>query len=66
MSDKPKSKLPPIGIMPKWAWDELRADNLCEAIHRYNQAGHPVPQAWVDELKALMPTIRIDYVPTTE
>ena len=52
-------KFPPVGIMPKWRWDQIRAENLCEAINRYNQAGYPVPKEWVDELKNLAPTVKI-------
>jgi hypothetical protein len=68
MSDQPTSKIkmPPLGLMPKWRWDEIRVESLCAAIHRYTEAGQPVPQAWVDELKAMVPTIRIEYVKTTD
>jgi hypothetical protein len=58
------STAPPLGIMPRWLWDEhcpnpsplQRWNRLCElgyAHGRYVQAGLPVPNEWLDELEEL-------------
>lgn len=36
---------PPLGIMPKWRWLELRAHELSNAITRYVEAGYEPEQA---------------------
>jgi hypothetical protein len=40
---------PPIGIMPRKMWDEIRRTELVKAIARYNSANKPVPHEWVIE-----------------
>ena len=32
--DKPKYVKPPLGVMPKWLWEEKRCEDLREAINR--------------------------------
>jgi hypothetical protein len=44
---------PPIGIIPKRLWDELRMANLEAAIYRYFDAGLKVPSEWIDEYDCL-------------
>ena len=48
-----KMKKSPIGIMPKFIHDELRADQLRAAIKRYKKANKPIPKEWIKELKVL-------------
>ena len=43
--------LPPIGVPPKFIRLKQRYRELMEAIARYEEAGTPVPQEWLDELK---------------
>jgi hypothetical protein len=75
--DQPKAKMPPLGVTPKWRWDELVAEamhtmkeqrilDLCSVLNRYIAAGEPALQEWVDELKELCPGIRLDYIKTCE
>lgn len=42
-------KQPPLGIMPRWRWLELRAMELQAAINRYMEAKVKVPEEWLDE-----------------
>jgi hypothetical protein len=48
---------PPIGVMPKYVWDEQVNDSrkaqLLSAIERYRAAGKPVKDEWVKELAVL-------------
>lgn len=53
---------PPIGIMPKWRWLELRAEELLRAIHDYMQAyaysaESPV-NGWQEELDWIYETLK--------
>ena len=45
---------PPIGIMPKKMWDEIRMQGLADAINRYNEAKAPVPYEWAEEYMLLV------------
>lgn len=40
---------PPIGILPKSIWDEKRHDEIFQVIHRYLDAGLPLPTEWIEE-----------------
>ena len=40
---------PPIGIMPRWLWEEKRRDELIKAITRCLEARHPILAEWVEE-----------------
>jgi hypothetical protein len=44
-------KQPPLGITPQWYWVEKRVKNLKNVIHRFKEAGTPIPQSWHQELK---------------
>lgn len=52
---------PPLGIMPRWLWDERnptptladvwqRLNALNDAIKRYEAAGKHIPDEWYKEL----------------
>jgi hypothetical protein len=45
-----KHTKPPLGLVPRFIRDEERVREIIEAIDRYNEAGKPVPQEWLDEL----------------
>lgn len=49
----PVVEQPPLGIMPKWRWLELRVHELTNAITRYVEAGHE-PERAVAMSKELM------------
>jgi hypothetical protein len=39
----------PIGIMPKYIWDDKRFYEVCGAITRYYQEGLEIPIEWIEE-----------------
>jgi hypothetical protein len=45
---------PPLGLMPKWIYDDNRKQELIAAICRYSQAGLKIPQEWSAEFKGLL------------
>lgn len=56
---------PPIGLMPKWFWDELyptpteediyyRKLAIKNAIDRYNNVGIDIPEQWVIEQQSYL------------
>ena len=49
----PECKKPPMGIMPRWLWDEKRQEELTAAMCRFFEVGRPVPAEWVDEYNEL-------------
>lgn len=48
---------PPDGVMPRWRHEELRAEDLANAIIRYERAGKTPPPEWREELDELVPRI---------
>ena len=50
-----KHTKPPLGLVPRFIRDEARVKEILEAIGRYNEAGKPVPQEWLDELNEKAP-----------
>ena len=47
-------KKPPLGIMPRYLWEESRIKELIMAIKRYEKENVPVPNEWLIELKDLI------------
>lgn len=54
---------PPLGVMPKWMWLEIRGLKLTRAIHRYlDQGNHLITKkdryrhikSWINELKEVI------------
>jgi hypothetical protein len=45
---------PPIGIMPRYIWDEIRLRELAAAISRYVAVYRPVPAEWIEEYNELL------------
>lgn len=46
-------KMSEIGIMPRYVWDERRAEALRDAIRRFLNAKQNIPLEWVTELNEL-------------
>lgn len=44
---------PPLGVTPRYLWDEQRRRDLGNAIRRVAEADVPIPQEWVDEYNEL-------------
>lgn len=47
-------RTPPLGVMPKWRWDEIRATELAQAIDRFLEAKQPIKIEWVEEYNELI------------
>lgn len=45
---------PPIGIMPRYIWEEKRLSELISAINRYVDNCMPVPMEWIEEYNELI------------
>ena len=43
----------PLGIEPKWIWEEKRMKELGNAIVRYLEVGKKIPIEWVVEYNQL-------------
>lgn len=40
---------PPLGVMPRYIADGIRAGEISEAIKRYLDRGKAIPNEWIDE-----------------
>lgn len=40
---------PPVGLMPRWRSDELRRDEIVDAIARFIEVGKDIPLEWIGE-----------------
>lgn len=49
-----KKKKPPLGLMPKYLWDEQRLYDVCMAITKYYQACLEIPIEWIEEYNLLI------------
>jgi hypothetical protein len=47
-------KAPPLGIMPRYVWDDLRLKALVAAMRRMQDNGYPIPVEWVEEYNELL------------
>ena len=54
---KEKLKKPPLGLLPKWLWDESRLAEVEAAIQRFKDEGMTVPMAFTDEAYRLRQSI---------
>jgi len=45
---------PLLGLRPKWAADQARFVEVCEAISRYWQSGREIPLDWIREYNDLV------------
>jgi len=55
----PPAVKPPLGLMPKRRWIELRLVDVNEAIARYEAAKLPVPREWIGEVDGLTRAMEI-------
>ena len=46
-------KKPPIGLIPRKLWLEVRLVDIKQAIDRYTEAGQDIPEAWREESELL-------------
>lgn len=44
---------PPLGLMPRYIWEERRMYEVVGAIHRYMEARYEIPLEWLEELSYL-------------
>jgi hypothetical protein len=51
--EPPHYPKPPLGLMPRWRWLELRREELKQAILRYMDAGRVIPAEWLNEYSQL-------------
>lgn len=49
ISFRDRQKKPPIGVMPRWAHELQRIEDLGEAIQRYAKANIHIPFEWINE-----------------
>lgn len=61
MTDNPIKK-PPLGLTPKYIWDEQRFDEIRKAIERYMDDLYPVPLEWIEEYNALAERMTDDTI----
>lgn len=43
----------PLGLTPRWLFEEHRINDIKEAIDRHFSANYPIRQEWVDEYNEL-------------
>lgn len=48
------NKKPPLGIEPKWMWEERRLEDLKKTIERYYKNGLVIPIEWIEEYNDLL------------
>ena len=54
MKKKDQIKRPPLGLYPRFLWDEKRLYTVCSAITRYYQAAQELPIEWIEEYNELI------------
>ena len=52
------NKLYPLGLAPKWVWQNNRITQIIEAMNRYITAGREIPIRWVEEYNELVADVR--------
>ena len=45
---------PPLGITPRWLYDEMRATEIAEGMARYIAARKEIPEEWTKEYNELI------------
>jgi hypothetical protein len=50
---KEKLTKPPLGLRPKWLVDELRIEEVKNAMERYIEVNKPIPIEWINEYNDL-------------
>ena len=52
------NELYPLGLAPKWVWQNNRITQIIEAMNRYITAGREIPIRWVEEYNELVADVR--------
>lgn len=52
MTEKPLHNSP-LGLMPRWRWEELRISQITLAVERFSAVGKSAPDEWISELREL-------------
>lgn len=47
-------KKPPVGLMPKYIWDEQRHEEVKDAIRRYLSEDCQIPTEWIEEYNSFL------------
>lgn len=50
---EPETKKPPLGIEPRYIWEEKRRQKIRKAITEYMNADLMVPESWIEEWNEL-------------
>lgn len=45
---------PPLGVPPRYIWEDRRKQDLARAIHEYIHEGREPRITWIDELRSLV------------
>ena len=48
---------PPLGLFPKYLWDEARLQEIDKAIIRYTDRIKEIPIEWIEERNELIKTL---------
>lgn len=59
LSKLPEIKKPPIGLMPRFVWEERRLVNIVAAMVRYENAGLEIKSEWIEEYEELNAKIKL-------
>ena len=55
-------KKPPLGIEPRYVWEEKRRQKIRKAVTEYMNAGLMVPEAWIEEWNELTSGGKVDLI----
>ena len=57
-NQKIKVEKPPLGLMPRYLYNEQRFQEIYSAISRYYQAGKAIPIEWIEEYNDISKTLK--------
>lgn len=52
---------PPIGVICREYWDQLRFSNIHDAMQRYYDANKEIPEEWIEEYDELLNKYKYKY-----
>ena len=55
-------KKPPLGVMPRYIWEEKRRQKLRKAITAYMEADLMVPESWIEEWNELTSGGKVELI----
>lgn len=55
-----RAKIPPVGPIPTFIYQEKRINDLKEAIIRYLDANYPVQIPWIKEYNTLVAQLEVE------